>query len=203
MTIWWTVTQAITAFLVGVYFMFLKSLTIYIQIKWVNVFNLPYLVAGFSLREGFKCCCQHVWCLVHIWKARFPSCSDTALPINTLASVGYVQPPNAHVVRCIPWAISCSVLYHGPELYSDRNIQLEKLCFGVLLFHTSFLFYCSVPFCCPVLPRALTWGIPSNYLLVTLLHSKLPFLFSSLLAFYVFLSPSITFKHSTYVNFLC
>ena len=117
--------------------------------------------------------------------------------------MGYIQPPNAHFVRFIPLATSCSVLYHGPELYSDRNIKLEKLYFGVLLFHTSFFFYCSVPFCCPVLAQALTWGIPSSYLLVTLLHSKLPVFFSSLLAFYVFLSPSITFKHSTYVNFLC
>ena len=103
-------------------------------------------------------------------------------------------------VHSTGYKLLCS--YHGPELYSDRNIKLEKLYFGVLLFHTSFLFYCSVPFCCPVLSQALTWGIPSNYLLVSLLHSKLPVLFSSLLAFYVFLSPSIPFKHSTYVNFL-
>ena len=138
------------------------------------------------------CYCQHkvvgsTYCILYTFK------KDTSLPgfihpaCTYFGECGLHSDPHVHLVRCIYPTTICSTLYNGPELSLVRIVKLEKFYFGALLFHTCFLLCCSAPFCCQALPQALTWSIPSSYLLVTLLHSKLPVLFSRLLAFHIFL----------------
>lgn len=99
----------------------------------------------------------------------------------------YIQPPHAHLAGCISLAISCSTLYRGPELSSGRTVKLEELYFGAFF----------VPYTFPLLlfillllsSRTPTFDLRHliKLLLVTYLHSKLPVLFTRLLAFHVFL----------------
>lgn len=139
--------------------------------------------------------------LVYIWRTHLflfwysPACKYPG-------ECGLHSAPSAHFVRFIPLATSCCVPYHGPELYSDRNIKLEKLYFRSFCSLHPSSFIVQSHSVVQSYPKALAWGIPSNYLLVSLLLSKLPVLFPASWHF-MFLSPSIPFKHSTYVNFLC